>query len=97
MCNAVSVLTVGSEIAADPHPIAAMHCQVIFLQGMPPCIGAATSVQLPISAIAAICAPATATGAIAIAVDWPIRPIIAPNSRTRWRRVFTGALFACQS
>lgn len=72
----------GSAIAAAGHPIAAMHCRVIVLQGVEPCIAPSVMPsQQSIVAIAVIMASWTRTGLIAIADDCPIRPAIAISSR----------------
>lgn len=80
--GAAAVAKVGSAIVAIVQPIAAMHRQVIFLHGMSPCFDPSImSAQLSMARIVAI--EACVTGTIAIAVDWPNKPVIALNSRAR--------------
>ena len=65
---------VGSIKAADAHPIATMHCSVIFWHGDFSGVGLfAISTQ---SMASDTCAEPTLVGAgiIAVAVDWPVNP-----------------------
>lgn len=63
-------MKVGSARAAGAQPVAAIHCKVIFLHGMSPCIDPSTiSAKQSMSTIADIYT--LTTGAIAIAVDCP--------------------------
>lgn len=82
--RATTPRAVGRISAADAHPMATMHCSVIFLQGDFSGVGMfAISMQ---SMDIDTCAEPMLVGAgiIAVAVDWPVSPSRAVSNMQMW-------------